>query len=83
MHNALTDRLATVRRLQIGPLDIVIGGLSFWAHHTYMDRLENVWAGGVVSVGGWASLVNSLVAEWSDSNLLVSFISAFVLVAIQ
>jgi hypothetical protein len=76
MHDALTDRLATVMRSQIGLFDIVAGGLSFWAHHTYVDRLENVWAGGVVSVGGWGSLVTSLVIEWSDSNLLVSFANA-------
>jgi hypothetical protein len=73
MHDALTDRLAAVSRSQIGMIDIVAGSLSFWAHHTYVDRLENVWAGGVVSVGGWGSLITSLIIEWSDSNLLVSF----------
>jgi hypothetical protein len=74
MHDALTDRLAAVSRSQIGMIDIVAGSLSFWAHHTYVDRLENVWAGGVVSVGGWRSLITSLIIEWSDSNLLVSFL---------
>jgi len=74
MHDAVTDRLATARRSQIGLIDILAGGLSFWAHHAYVSRLENVWAGGVVSVGGWGSLVTSLVIEWSDSNLLATVI---------
>jgi len=74
MHDALTDRLAAVRRSRIGLIDIVAGSLSFWAHHTYVDRLENVWAGGVVSVGGWRSLITSLIIEWTDSNLLATVI---------
>jgi len=80
MYDALTDRLAAVGRSRIGLFDILAGSFSFWAHHTYVDRLENVWAGGVVSVGGWRSLVTSLVVEWSDSNLLVGF--DFVLISV-
>ena len=74
MHDAVTNRLlvATARRSQIGLIDTLAGGPSLWAHHAYVNRLENVWAGEVVSVGGWGLLVASLVIEWSDSNLLVS-----------
>jgi hypothetical protein len=77
MYGARTDRLAFFSEPRVeGKLtllvDIISGALFFSAHHTYVDRLEKVWADRIISLDDWQKLLNSLLLEWSDSNLLVS-----------
>lgn len=78
MLDACTDRLEYVQSSKDvlpGVFGLVAGVLSFWAHPTYVARLDIVWAGGMVSLSGWQELLNSLLIEWSESNLLVSLAS--------
>ena len=71
--DARIDRLLDVRTTHASIFQWVFGSFLFYAHMTYIERLENVWAGGIVSFTGWQTLLKSLLAEWSDSNLLVRF----------
>jgi len=72
MQDARTDRLVTVQRAPTSLVSLVLGVFTFYAHLTYIQRLENVWADGIVSFTGWQTLLRSLLAEWSDSNLLAT-----------
>ncbi|TFK37859.1 hypothetical protein BDQ12DRAFT_684758 [Crucibulum laeve] len=55
-------------------IDYLVGIFSFFAPSTYMQRLHHVRAGGVTSFTRWQALVTSLLAEWSDSNLLATVV---------
>ena len=46
--------------------------LSFWTLQSFITRLRTIWADRLVSRAEWRNLLNSLVADWGDSNLLVS-----------
>ena len=77
MYCARTDRLASFSEPRMEQKltllgDIISGALFFAAHHTYVDRLEKVWADRIISLDDWQKLLTSLLVEWSDSNLLVS-----------
>lgn len=77
MKEACTDRLASLEkdRARNAPSSIesfMTAFFLFYAPYTYLDRLEKVWAERSVPAEGWQKLVASLLAEWSDSNLLVS-----------
>lgn len=77
MHEARTDRLASLDQKQArhtlaGIEDLVTIGLFLCAPYTYVERLEKLWAERTVSLDGWQKMIASLLAEWSDSNLLVS-----------
>jgi len=78
MYQARTDRLISFsgsRTQQWNPSvlgQFMAAALFFCAHDTYVDRLEKVWADGIVSLYGWQNLLSSLLSEWSDSNLLAT-----------
>ncbi|CAA7270473.1 unnamed protein product [Cyclocybe aegerita] len=72
MIDALTDRLMNVHYTSRTLIDYMVGCLSLFTHLAYVQRLENVWAAGIVSCSGWRSLVSALLIEWSDTNLLAT-----------
>jgi hypothetical protein len=74
MREAVNDRLNVLKEhpKRLTPWDFVFAFLCFFSPYTYAQRLESVWAHHVVSLEGWNALLNSLLIEWSDSNLLVS-----------
>ncbi|TFK32373.1 hypothetical protein BDQ12DRAFT_692582 [Crucibulum laeve] len=72
--DAIIDRHSTMINQRLGVPDLFIGVLFFYAPLTYIQRLNSVWAGGIVSYVGWQGLLDSLLAEWSDSNLLATVI---------
>jgi hypothetical protein len=78
MHEARTDRLASIYNPRVQPRfgtfgTFLSGVFFFCAPFTYVDRLEKLWADKIVSLDGWQKLLSSLLVEWSDSNLLVSW----------
>lgn len=77
MYEARTDRLASLndtrKKKEYGFGDLVAAIVCFCAPYTYLERLENAWADRVISLHDWQKLLDTLLKEWSDANLLVSF----------
>ncbi|TFK36194.1 hypothetical protein BDQ12DRAFT_755864 [Crucibulum laeve] len=71
---AIIDYTHTIQVPSITIFDHIIGIFSFYVSLTYLKRLHTTRAGGVTSFVRWKAMVESLLAEWSDSNLLVGSI---------
>jgi hypothetical protein len=67
------DKLHVERVKKMTVFNIILNVLSFYTFHSYTERLHAVWSDNVVTSAEWKNLLRSFVADWTDSNLLVSF----------
>ncbi|TFK37192.1 hypothetical protein BDQ12DRAFT_667139 [Crucibulum laeve] len=71
--SAVLDYTQTIDVPSTNAIDYIVGIFSFYASSTYLKRLHTTRAGGVTSFVRWKAMVESLLAEWSDSNLLCQY----------
>lgn len=68
--DACIDRSKNIRPSPLRKMDLILGAPTFFVHLTLLHRLECLITPNI-SLIGWQSFIGSLLAEWSDSNLLV------------
>jgi hypothetical protein len=78
MPGARIDRLDSFRKGKVNRkinmiTDLASGVFLFYAPYSYLERVEKVWADQIISLDGWQTLIASLLSEWTDTNLLVSW----------
>ncbi|KAJ3485824.1 hypothetical protein NLJ89_g11867 [Agrocybe chaxingu] len=56
----------------MGPVDAVVRIFSFFVYSTYENRLRLALQGELASEREWSRLMTTLIAEWSDTNLLAT-----------
>ncbi|KAJ6613887.1 hypothetical protein B0H10DRAFT_2047070 [Mycena sp. CBHHK59/15] len=66
------DKAIPKRTLDVITWDIIIGLLFFGTHTNYRTRLECTIIKGIISLPDFRRLMQSLVAEWADSNLVAT-----------